>query len=206
MFKNTGIFKGSKAIVRVGNLVSVQIKLCRDFYRYTVKTPEGNDATTVACSCRPAGTTEEQFTRKSPSQIPVTEVGSLVEIWRPRTTPVSDYAAVYLECGDAQCYQTKDPMTMRNAMIWPVWTLKHYTNVAAVALSVLFVLCLAHIAWRRSRRPAPSSAICAICGRENPRYLRHGLLREYMMTEAVIAHEEAANTKVKLAATGGTEA
>jgi hypothetical protein len=35
--------------------------------------------------------------------------GLLVEIWRPRTTAVSDYAAVYLECGEAQCYQTKDP-------------------------------------------------------------------------------------------------
>jgi hypothetical protein len=148
----------------------------------------------------------EQCTRKSPSQTPVSEVGSLVEIWRPRTTPVSDYAATYLECGDAQCYQTEDPRTQRNAMILTVWTLQHYTNVAAVVLFVLFVLCLAHIAWRRSRRPAPSSAICAICGRQNPRYLRHGLLREYMMTEPVIAHEEADNTKGKLAATGGTEA
>ena len=180
---------GWKAIVEIGDL-DLQKKLCRDFYRYTVKTPEGNDVTTVACSCRPAGTTVEQCTRKSPSQTPVSEVGSLVEIWRPRTTPVSDYTAVYFECGDAQCYQTEDPMSKYRGMISTVLTCKHYTNVAAVVLSVLFVLlCLAHIAWRklqRSLRPAPSSAICAICGRQNPRYLRHGLLREYMMTSYTV--------------------
>jgi hypothetical protein len=50
-------------------------KALQRLYRYTVKTTEGNDATTVACSCRPAGTTEEQCTRKSPSQTPVSEVG-----------------------------------------------------------------------------------------------------------------------------------
>jgi hypothetical protein len=185
--QNVESYKG--IVYGLEKLVHSQKNLCRDFYRYTVKTQEGNYATTVACSCRPAGTTVEQCTRKSPSQTPVSEVGSLVEIWRPRTNPVSDLTAIYWQCGDAQCYQTEDPigqLTKQSAWLSTVWTLKHYTNVAAVVLSVLFVFCLAHTfsigKWRRSRRPAPSSAICARCGRQNPRYLRHGLLREHMMT------------------------
>jgi hypothetical protein len=194
-YANNVVFRGglgggpSKVLVDFGQLVYFQKKLCRDFYRYTVKTPEGNDATTVACSCRPAGTTVEQCTRKSPSQTPVSEVGSLVEIWKPRTTPVPDFTAVYLECGDAQCYQTEDPtITKQNAMSGSI-SISSIVQNGSVVFSVLFVLCLAQIAWRklqRFRRPAPASAICAICGRQNPRYLRQGLLREYMMTSYTV--------------------
>ena len=137
-------------------------------------------------SCTPAGTTVEQCTRKSPSQTPVSEVGSLVEIWRPRTTPVPDFTVVYLEYGDAQCYQTEDPTITKQNAISSTVSISSIILNGSVVFSVLFVLCLAHIAWRRSRRPAPSSAICARCGRQNPRYLRHGLLREYMMTSYTV--------------------
>jgi len=81
--------------------------LCRDFYTYTFDNDQETGLKSVECSCRKLW---DECKVNSTSQAPPRyQVGSLVQCWKPRTTPLSGPTPPLPQCLDDRCYQTWDP-------------------------------------------------------------------------------------------------